>query len=193
MRIAFSCAGEGFGHAARIVALGPLLESNHQFYYFIPKTVRYYIRSRLRYIPHFSFVKRGDRIHVLETIIQSIPQCILFPFHLILIARELNVFYQGINKYMVCPICKRESDDESFFEFHHFEPIASRRKTNDGIKCCSQCADQVHLLFNNTELRNQLNSLNLLLANEKLQKYINWVKTKPLTSLYTTATKKRKK
>lgn len=94
---------------------------------------------------------------------------------------------------MTCPFCGRSSEDETLFEFHHFEPIASRRKTNDGIRCCSQCAGQVHLLFNNTELRNQLNSLNLLLANEKLQKYVNWVKSKPLTSLYTTATKKRKK
>jgi hypothetical protein len=94
---------------------------------------------------------------------------------------------------MVCSLCKRESDNEAFFEFHHFEPIASRRKTNDGIWVCSQCGDQIHLLFNNTELRNQLNSLNLLLNHEKVQKYINWVKRKPLTSLYSTATKKRKK
>jgi hypothetical protein len=94
---------------------------------------------------------------------------------------------------MTCSLCKRESDDENFFEFHHFEPIASRRKTNDGIRVCSQCGDQLHLLFGNTELRNQLNSLNLLLSNEKLQKYIKWVRNKPLTSLYSTATKKRKK
>lgn len=94
---------------------------------------------------------------------------------------------------MICSICKRESDDKSFFEFHHYEPIASRRKTDDGIQVCVQCGDQLHLLFSNTELRLQFNSLNLLLGNERLQKYVNWVKNKPLTSLYSTATKKRKK
>src|SRR5208337_3538839 len=97
------------------------------------------------------------------------------------------------NEILSCPICKRESSDKNLFEFHHLEPIASRRRTNAGVQCCCQCADQLHLLFSNTELRLQLNSLNLLLGNEKLQKYTNWVKNKPLTSLYSTATKKRKK
>jgi 5-methylcytosine-specific restriction enzyme A len=92
---------------------------------------------------------------------------------------------------MQCPLCERIGDD-SMFEWHHFEPIASRRKNDEKIKLCHQCADQVHLLFNNTELRVLYGNLSSLKNNEKMQKYIKWVKTKPLESHFTTATKKRK-
>jgi hypothetical protein len=94
---------------------------------------------------------------------------------------------------MQCPICKRSSDNVKDFEFHHFEPISSRRKTEDGIDVCGQCADQVHLLFGNTELRNHLNSLEKLVSHEKIIKYVAWVKNKPITAHYTTKEKKRKR
>jgi len=93
---------------------------------------------------------------------------------------------------MKCSLCNRKGDDKQLFEFHHFEPIITRRKTEDGITVCSQCGDQLHLLFTNTELRFQYNTLDFLLENKRVQKYIKWVKNKPLETHYTAAEKKRK-
>jgi hypothetical protein len=90
---------------------------------------------------------------------------------------------------MTCSICNRSSDDKSLFEFHHFEPIATRRKTNDGIYVCHQCGDQLHLIFNNVELRIMGASVKF---NEKMGKYVNWVKNKPIDTHYSAAAKKRR-
>lgn len=39
---------------------------------------------------------------------------------------------------------------------------------------CRSCHDQIHALFSNNELRDFLNTKELLLSNSKLQKYIKW-------------------
>ena len=93
---------------------------------------------------------------------------------------------------MRCALCKREGDDK-YFEYHHFEPVATRRKTEDGIDVCNQCGDQLHLLFTNMELRDIYNDLPSLLLNEKVKTYIRWVRDKPLETHYVAAKKKRKK
>lgn len=93
---------------------------------------------------------------------------------------------------MICPICKRPSDSDKDFEFHHLEPGAKRRKTEEKVKICHQCADQIHLLFTNTELRNSHNTLDSLVNNEKMQNYVNWIHNKPMTSHFTVAAKKRR-
>jgi 5-methylcytosine-specific restriction enzyme A len=93
---------------------------------------------------------------------------------------------------MQCPLCGRTGEDEKLFEWHHLEPIATRRKNDEKVKVCHQCADQVHLLFDNTELRILYRSIESLKNAEKMQKYIKWVRNKPLESHYTTQEKKRK-
>jgi hypothetical protein len=92
---------------------------------------------------------------------------------------------------MQCPLCERIGDD-SMFEWHHFEPIASRRKNDEKIKLCRQCGDQIHLLFDNTELRVLYQNLDSLKSSDKMQKYTKWIKNKPLESHFTTQEKKRK-
>lgn len=93
---------------------------------------------------------------------------------------------------MECLICARTSEDEKLFEFHHLEPVASRRKTKEKVRVCTQCADQIHLLFTNHELRSGLNTLEALKANERMQKYVDWVKEKPIESRFVVARKKKR-
>jgi len=88
-----------------------------------------------------------------------------------------------------CSMCDRETND---LEFHHFEPGKKRRKTNEGIEVCHQCGDQLHLLFSNNELRNDLNSLEKILSNEKILSYISWVKNKPVEKHFSVQKKKKK-
>lgn len=93
---------------------------------------------------------------------------------------------------MKCSLCDRTSEDKSLFEFHHFEPIATRRKSDDGIVVCHQCGDQLHLVFTNYELRSLGNDIDILKRHVKFIGYLNWVKKRPIATHYTSAAKKKK-
>ena len=95
MRIAYSCAGEGLGHATRTAVIGPLLEKSHDIVYFIPETVKAFALSRMgakRYerIPYFAFVKRGEQVRLIASILGALPLAISFPVVLIALARKLR-------------------------------------------------------------------------------------------------------
>jgi 5-methylcytosine-specific restriction protein A len=91
---------------------------------------------------------------------------------------------------VICPICGRNTTS---IEFHHYFPVSTRRKSEEGVSLCPQCHRQIHLLFSNTELRNELNSLTKFLSNAIIIAWINWVKDKPVETKFSVAKKKRKK
>lgn len=93
---------------------------------------------------------------------------------------------------MKCSLCERSSDDKSLFEFHHYEPIATRRKTDDGIIVCHQCGDSLHSIFTNSELRTVARNIEEIKDNNKFGGYLNWVKNKPIDTHYSVAAKKRR-
>jgi len=71
-RLAFSCAGEGFGHIARIVALSEQLREKLDLIYFVPETVQDFLRRHLGdvpvvTIPSFQFVLRDHGVDYFET------------------------------------------------------------------------------------------------------------------------------
>lgn len=77
MRIAYSCAGEGFGHAARMVALNRDLAARYEVSLFVPEEVKSFVVNRLpgaqlRSIPCFSLVKRGNRIDYSATVFAAL-------------------------------------------------------------------------------------------------------------------------
>lgn len=69
---------------------------------------------------------------------------------------------------MLCEICRIDEISEK----HHLVPRSKGGK--ETIGCCSDCGGQVHMLFNNAELAKM--SLDDLLTNEKMQKYVIWKK-----------------
>jgi UDP:flavonoid glycosyltransferase YjiC (YdhE family) len=77
VRIAYSCAGEGFGHAARMAALYPDLSVRHRVDLFVPRPVERFVAARLpeapeiRPIPHFELAKRGNRIDYRATVFRA--------------------------------------------------------------------------------------------------------------------------
>jgi hypothetical protein len=75
-----------------------------------------------------------------------------------------------------CSICHRETPDV-YLEDHHLVPRCKKGKNT--IVLCTDCADQVHLLFNVKELRDTYNTLESLLSNEKIQTWIKWIRKKP--------------
>jgi len=72
-----------------------------------------------------------------------------------------------------CPICRREVP-EAYLEKHHLVPRAKQGK--DTVFLCCDCGDQLHKLFTNKELEKELNELAKLLANEKVRKWVKWIR-----------------
>lgn len=96
---------------------------------------------------------------------------------------------------MKCELCGRESDNDSLFEKHHLVPGKYRRKKMNRrddviIVCATGCGDQIHLMFDNNELRNDLDSLEALRA--AMQSFIHWVSKRPLDGKVNMKRKKRK-
>lgn len=74
-----------------------------------------------------------------------------------------------------CPLCRRIPPS---FEKHHLTPRCKKGGKRGTILLCIDCGDQIHQLFTNKELAKEYNTLEKLLANPKIQKWIEWVKNK---------------
>jgi hypothetical protein len=71
-----------------------------------------------------------------------------------------------------CQICKREIPD-GCLEKHHLVPKSSKGRIT--ITVCINCGDQLHKLFTNKELEKKYNTIEALLATEKIQKWAMWI------------------
>ena len=85
-------------------------------------------------------------------------------------------------------MCKRETPIK-LAENHHLIPrgIAKRNKYVDlpqlekgkeAVSVSCTCGDQLHQLFTDKELAENYNTLEKLLANEKVQNWIKWIQKK---------------
>jgi hypothetical protein len=115
MRIAYSCAGEGFGHAARMVALYPDLAGRHRIDLFVPSSIEGFVRARLPgaaigSIPHFGLEKRGNRIAYGATAISALRLAGTVPATVVRLARRLL----------------RRGVDVALSDFDPFLPFAAR-------------------------------------------------------------------
>ena len=103
MRIAYSCAGEGFGHAARMVALYDELSERHELSLFVPRSVRTFVQRRIAgsarvpfgkteigSVPCFALEKKGNAIDYLSTAKAGISTAFGFPVAVTDLARELR-------------------------------------------------------------------------------------------------------
>jgi tRNA threonylcarbamoyladenosine modification (KEOPS) complex Pcc1 subunit len=95
---------------------------------------------------------------------------------------------------MRCVLCARESDESKYFEDHHLFPGKRRRvkvdRKEDTIVVCRDCGDQIHLMFDNRELRDTLDSPETL--RQAIQSFIKWVQIRPLDQKVNMKMKKRK-
>lgn len=94
--IALSCTGEGFGHAARTVALAQVLREKYRIVVFCPRHVFPFMEENLgevelEEIPYFSFIKQRERIDYARTVFANLPQAIRFPIAVRRIARRLRM------------------------------------------------------------------------------------------------------
>ena len=57
-----------------------------------------------------------------------------------------------------CPICNRE---DVITTKHHLIPIHKKGKDGPTVDLCTDCHDQIHALWDNNELRDHFNTLDL--------------------------------
>lgn len=78
---------------------------------------------------------------------------------------------------MECELCQREMES---LTVHHLIPrqYLKRKKiaASPIINICSACHKQIHALFDNKQLARELNSLDKLKQEPKMQKFLAWVK-----------------
>ncbi len=82
---------------------------------------------------------------------------------------------------MQCELCHREM--EALTAHHLIPKQSSKRKKEDPgptIDICSACHRQIHILFDNKHLAQELNTLDKLKSDPQMQKFLSWVqKQKP--------------
>jgi 5-methylcytosine-specific restriction endonuclease McrA len=77
---------------------------------------------------------------------------------------------------IICPICKRHIPD-SQRDAHHLIPKSKGGKTTEYLHRI--CHRQIHALFTESELANQFNNAAALEEHPEMQRFIQWVKSKP--------------
>lgn len=77
---------------------------------------------------------------------------------------------------LVCPICERKIP-HSQKDAHHLVPKSKGGKTTQYLHRI--CHRQIHALFSETRLAKQLNTAEAIKAEPEIQKFIDWVKSKP--------------
>lgn len=95
------------------------------------------------------------------------------------------------NNDRICSICKRETPLQ-FWEKHHLTPKVKSGRNKGTIWVCSPCGHQVHKLFTIKELQYQYNTIESLLLDERIQKWIRWIRKKP-GAFYVCMKNKKKK
>jgi len=89
-----------------------------------------------------------------------------------------------------CKICGRMTPPE-YVEKHHLVPKS--RKGKETILVCRNCGSQVHMLFSNKEMERMYNNLDAILADERIQKWIKWIRNRPNDFRVCMKTKKRRR
>lgn len=78
---------------------------------------------------------------------------------------------------MLCQLCNR---DVTQLTVHHLIPrqTVKRKQANSGatIDICSPCHRQIHSLYSNLELARQLNTIDKLKSEPKMQKFLGWIR-----------------
>lgn len=77
---------------------------------------------------------------------------------------------------VVCPICQRSIPPDQRDE-HHLVPKLKGGK--DTVTLHLICHRQIHATFSEAELANAYNTVEFLLRDERIQKFVAWVRKKP--------------
>lgn len=89
---------------------------------------------------------------------------------------------------LICPLCDRVIP-YSQRDAHHLVPKSKGGRHTEYLHRI--CHHQIHALFTETELAKQLNSVEALLAHPGIERFVAWVKTKPIDMMERTRKSQR--
>ena len=72
-----------------------------------------------------------------------------------------------------CELCQREVDR---YTVHHLVPRARGGRFGPTANLCPTCHRQLHALFTEATLADELNSIALLRSNPRVNSYLRWVR-----------------
>lgn len=89
---------------------------------------------------------------------------------------QTTQFIQDFSDYFkdICPICNRPADDT--MSAHHLVPKCKKGKETVSIH--RVCHDFIHATFTDKELAREYNTVDKLMADERMQKFAKWVAKK---------------
>lgn len=87
---------------------------------------------------------------------------------------------------LICQICRRNTP-KPYQEKHHLKPC----RDSLTIDVCCDCGDQIHNMFENYIIRKELDTLEKLLANDDIKKWVKFIRKK--TEFSTICMKQKKK
>ncbi len=72
-----------------------------------------------------------------------------------------------------CELCLREVES---YTVHHLVPRAEGGRFGPTARLCATCHRQLHAMFTESTLARELNSLDAILGNPEMRKYLKWVR-----------------
>ena len=72
-----------------------------------------------------------------------------------------------------CVFCKRDIPDQYTMK-HHLTPRSRKGKIT--VVCCCPCGSQVHKLFTLKEMEQKFHTVEEILSDERMQKWVRWIR-----------------
>ncbi len=89
-----------------------------------------------------------------------------------------------------CELCGRSGVQTTV---HHLTPKEIGGTFLPVASLCIPCHKQIHALFSNEELADSLNTIKSLQHNDRMQKYLKWIRKQPPTRVPGTKKSRRKR
>ena len=86
--------------------------------------------------------------------------------------------YHLKREVIICPLCEREIDKQK--SKHHLTPVLKGGRNKETVDLHDICHSKIHSLLTEKQLASQYNTIEKLLTNQEIQKFVKWVKTKPI-------------
>jgi len=89
----------------------------------------------------------------------------------------------------ICPVCRRKLGDS--WDRHHLVPKTFKGK--EVVNIHRICHRKIHSVFTERELMRYFNTVERILENEEMKKFVRWVAKKPIDFYDSSKDSKRKR
>ncbi|WP_040214827.1 HNH endonuclease [Clostridium polynesiense] len=79
----------------------------------------------------------------------------------------------NLTEEKVCELCERKGVETTV---HHLVPKEEGGRNMATVNLCIPCHRQIHALYSNRDLGLRLNTLEKLKKDEKISRYLHWIK-----------------